>query len=349
MRVGLSKRAIVDKNGKRTFVWVRTNKKQTHGQGQSKRRGASEGASKEARYYGRNAIEGRGRTQSEKTASRERAKAKLSNPSTNAPLKAANRYNTSAGLPEIKPHKFKPSDKVLQPKISDEYLQLQDATKAHEETDLERSIFDSYKGEPFMDGIKNYNQLVHAAYAQLGKEVEAQYKSLPVKVEWQTGDKEYVNSLELIDDIHNFNHMYVFTGGDDHTMIGSKTKDANGITTNDKFRAVHDYFGHGIAGNQFGKDGEENAWIEHSKMLSPLAQIALTAETRGQNSVVNYSGINDVVLEKMKLSGAMRKSDNPETVAEGKKLLKEAQGEFQFAEQKAIVLRKDFTNAKRYF
>jgi hypothetical protein len=156
----------------------------------------------------------------------------------------------------------------------------------------------------------------------------------------------------MLDDVHNFGHLWVFKGGDDHTLLGSKTADKNGITANDKFRAVHDYFGHSIEGYQFGKDGEENAWIEHSKMFSPLAQVALSSETRGQNSFVNYSGINDVALEKMKTAAALTKKglseNNPEMIAAAKALLNEANNDFQFAEQKSIVLPEKYTDAKKY-
>jgi hypothetical protein len=57
---------------------------------------------------------------------------------------------------------------------------------------------------------------------------------------------------------------------------------------NDIFRAVHDYFGHVANGVGFRADGEENAWREHAAMYSPLARRAMTTETRGQNSWVNY-------------------------------------------------------------
>ena len=49
----------------------------------------------------------------------------------------------------------------------------------------------------------------------------------------------------------------------------------------DKFRAVHDYFGHIKDGNGFRAGGEENAWRSHAAMYSPLARRAMTTETRG--------------------------------------------------------------------
>jgi hypothetical protein len=57
---------------------------------------------------------------------------------------------------------------------------------------------------------------------------------------------------------------------------------------NDIFRVVHDYFGHIKDGSGFSDDGEENAWRAHAAMFSPLARGALTSETRGQASWVNY-------------------------------------------------------------
>jgi hypothetical protein len=58
---------------------------------------------------------------------------------------------------------------------------------------------------------------------------------------------------------------------------------------NDAFRAVHDAFGHFGPGNPFFRaPGEERAWIEHSRMYSPDARGAMTSETRGQNSWLNY-------------------------------------------------------------
>lgn len=59
---------------------------------------------------------------------------------------------------------------------------------------------------------------------------------------------------------------------------------------NDMFRAVHDAFGHGASGRGFDADGEEAAWLKHSRMYSRLARRALTTETRGQNCAQALSG-----------------------------------------------------------
>jgi hypothetical protein len=60
------------------------------------------------------------------------------------------------------------------------------------------------------------------------------------------------------------------------------------LLANDMFRVVHDYFGHLKEGHGFRAAGEDNAWRTHSQMYSDLARPAMTTETRGQNSWVNY-------------------------------------------------------------
>lgn len=68
----------------------------------------------------------------------------------------------------------------------------------------------------------------------------------------------------------------------------AETIDGRATVANDIFRIVHDYFGHVKEGNGFRADGEENAWRSHAAMYSDLARPAMTAETRGQNSWVNF-------------------------------------------------------------
>ena len=60
------------------------------------------------------------------------------------------------------------------------------------------------------------------------------------------------------------------------------------VLANDLFRAVHDAFGHGLEGAGFRADGEENAWQAHIRLFTGSAKGAITSETRGQNSWLNY-------------------------------------------------------------
>ena len=73
---------------------------------------------------------------------------------------------------------------------------------------------------------------------------------------------------------------------------GLRWKDQNGkeqvVTNNDLFRAVHDAFGHSLEGAGFRARGEENAFQAHMQLFTGPARRALTTETRGQNSWLNY-------------------------------------------------------------
>jgi hypothetical protein len=60
------------------------------------------------------------------------------------------------------------------------------------------------------------------------------------------------------------------------------------VYANDLFRAVHDAFGHGLEGAGFRAQGEENAWQAHIRLFTGSAVGAITSETRGQNSWLNY-------------------------------------------------------------
>ena len=123
--------------------------------------------------------------------------------------------------------------------------------------------------------------LVRAAYNALVRETRAQYKMLPLRITSYSDNSvpPYRDSKEMMEDVRK-GHLYVYRGGKPHGLLPPKD--------NFKFRAVHDYFGHAAGGFSFGPNGEENAWIEHAKMFSPLARMALTTETRGQNSWFNF-------------------------------------------------------------
>jgi hypothetical protein len=70
--------------------------------------------------------------------------------------------------------------------------------------------------------------------------------------------------------------------------VGSTDGPQKRVLANDLFRAVHDAFGHGLEGSGFRADGEENAWQSHVRLFTGSAVGAITTETRGQNSWLNY-------------------------------------------------------------
>lgn len=155
-----------------------------------------------------------------------------------------------------------------------------------------------------------FDEMVHnpndpqtkAAYAALIDETTAQYQAIKdtgLKIEFITGKDPYAASPRLaVEDVKNNNHLWVFpteagfgSGEVQDSPMLAPTDEKIGDRTllaNDVFRIVHDYFGHVKEGNGFRADGEENAWRIHASMYSPLARAAMTTETRGQNSWLNF-------------------------------------------------------------
>lgn len=142
-----------------------------------------------------------------------------------------------------------------------------------------------------------------ASYNAMINETKAQYqhmKDAGVNVEFMPhGADPYAASPRLMaKDLAENNHMYVYPTAEgfgageitDNPLLGDSGEHFNGVpaTHNDLFRAVHDYFGHAKEGVGFRANGEENAWRQHAGMYSDAARPAMTTETRGQNSYVNF-------------------------------------------------------------
>ena len=197
-------------------------------------------------------------------------------------------YMASTGLPYNPPKKYAKADPTRALRISDAYEAMKDNSS---------------------------DPLTKASYAAMIKETMAQYhaaKAAGFKAEFwdpQTQEDPYHASPRLAtEDIKNNNHMFVFPTDSGYGSDGPITAEQiktnpllqpsgetwNGIpvTVNDIFRAVHDYFGHAKEGVGFRADGEENAWRSHAAMYSPLARMAMTSETRGQNSWLNFNPVS---------------------------------------------------------
>jgi len=213
-------------------------------------------------------------------------------------------------------------------------------------------IFQGYLADPEYGpmiqqmGIKSYDDLLERSYKQLEKETMQQFKSLPVKMSFHNGELNYLDSNEMLRDIVGHNHLTVYRGGDRHDFL-NKIDNQTGLNSNEQFRAVHDYFGHGIKGNPFGAKGEEVAWASHQQMFSPLARIAMTAETRGQNSFVNYTPINAELVAQMEdLRRIQREAERIGDTDTSKRIsdrLREKGSEWGYAKQASIVLPAEFT------
>lgn len=129
---------------------------------------------------------------------------------------------------------------------------------------------------------------VAAAYAQFKAECLEQFEMLErlVSVDLSTANP-YADSITMFADIRN-GRLKVFSGGAIPANHPLADLSPVGISYNEVFRAVHDYFGHYVAQTGFGPIGEDAAFREHRAMFSPKALRALTTETRGQNCYFNF-------------------------------------------------------------
>jgi len=143
---------------------------------------------------------------------------------------------------------------------------------------------------------------VKAAYGALINETKKQYKDmldkgLKISKTKKGMDNPYPTSKHLHEDVDR-GHMWYFPTEqgfgsegdhpDDHPMLEpTEFKDNEGkpMLANDIFRVVHDSI-HSKLRNNFGSKGEHEAYLEHKKTYSPLAQKALATETMGQNNWV---------------------------------------------------------------
>lgn len=173
--------------------------------------------------------------------------------------------------------------------------------------------FELMKNEPS-------NPMVKKSYEALTDQTMKQYEALRkagYNFDFMPGGKDiYGNPRNAINDIVINKHLSVFPtesgfGGTRATPalaenpllqpIG-ETWNGQPVLANDVFRAVHDVMGHAKHGVGFRAAGEENAYQAHRRMFTPEAIPALTSETRGQNSWVNfgpYSKLNKTANPEM--------------------------------------------------
>lgn len=144
-----------------------------------------------------------------------------------------------------------------------------------------------------------------ASYDALIKETADQYQAIKktgLKIEPippGMEDPYAANPRMAARDVAENNHLWFYPTEQgfgtvnkisDNPMLrktGEKIGDHD-LLANDMFRVVHDYFGHLKEGHGFRAAGEDNAWRTHAQMYSDIARPAMTTETRGQNSWVNY-------------------------------------------------------------
>jgi hypothetical protein len=166
--------------------------------------------------------------------------------------------------------------------------------------------YDEMEHNPQDPAVKEaYDDLIRQTRDQYDFLVDAGYEFTFFDSETDPYDGNPWNAMR---DLRNNQRMAVYgtydgygtegiTDGDvdDNPLLvdtGLRWKDQNGVdqvvTGNDLFRAVHDAFGHGIEGAGFRARGEENAWQAHARLFTGPGLAALTSETRGQNSWLNF-------------------------------------------------------------
>ena len=160
------------------------------------------------------------------------------------------------------------------------------------------------------------NPKVKEAYAELIKQTIAQYKALvdagykfwfidlniPSNVEYASSpfnamrdlrQNKTIGVFSTVDgfgtsDLDVSNNPLLEDTGIEWALGGLDGETMIPVLANDLFRAVHDAFGHGLEGSGFRARGEENAWQAHVRLFTGSAIGAMTSETRGQNSWLNY-------------------------------------------------------------
>jgi hypothetical protein len=191
-----------------------------------------------------------------------------------------------------------------------------------------------------------YKADVKKAYTSLANETSKQYdfltKKLWLKIEF-IKDDPYKTSDDMFEDILENNRLKIYQWGEPNEFMSQVDK--SWLSINEKFRAIHDFFGHFIEWNHFGKLGEEKAWVSHSKMFSPEARKALTTETRWQNSWVNFSWKNKNALKKF---AEARDLIEQWKISEWLQLQKEGQSEFIYADQKTSILPDKYVDYTHY-
>jgi hypothetical protein len=162
---------------------------------------------------------------------------------------------------------------------------LVDENRAKEVADW----YDTAAHEPDSPEVQqSYKAFIDETMDQYKALVDAGYKIEP----WtETTGEPYHNSAEAVEDIRQNKHLWYFPTENGFGSSGIPKNHPlladSGIVI-DVFRAVHDLFGHGLKGNQFGPRGEFNAWRDHSEIYSDAAKPAMSAETLAQNSWVNF-------------------------------------------------------------
>jgi 8-oxo-dGTP pyrophosphatase MutT (NUDIX family)/GNAT superfamily N-acetyltransferase len=158
--------------------------------------------------------------------------------------------------------------------------QEMDYSKVMADRDRHSDIADAYdKAGASPEAIHSYHAMIDGVRSQYHHLTH----NLGINVEVTPHDP-YKDHHEMIHDVNQNKRLRVLSTATTGSSPLFSDED------NDKFRAVHDFFGHAATGRSFDRHGEEAAWLHHGSMFSPEARGALTTETRGQNASLIHRG-----------------------------------------------------------
>lgn len=93
----------------------------------------------------------------------------------------------------------------------------------------------------------------------------------------------YETAEEQSEDLRSNHHINIESG------LGGQHQATMTVNEYDRFRAVHDIFGHAGVGGGFDRHGEYEAWLMHMSMYTGLGREAMSSEYHGVNSAL-WSG-----------------------------------------------------------
>lgn len=120
----------------------------------------------------------------------------------------------------------------------------------------------------------------------------------------------YASTAEFVRDVTENNRLIVSkTPAEGNPEIYLRIDPDTGLSNNDMFRAVHDYFGHVVHENGVDRFGEDIAFMTHAQMFPEEVLPVLTQETRMQNWWLvanNEPGAANPIFPEQKLGLAPR-------------------------------------------
>ncbi len=205
-------------------------------------------------------------------------------------VEVAERYAASRGIPYVRQGEYVEVDPDRAKRIAQAYAEM--AHAPHDPV-----VREAYQNL-IRQTLDQYNALVEAGYSfwfiDLSREDNQSYANSPwnamrdIRANKRMGVFPTADGFGTNEEFNPDNNPLLADTGLMWPVGEAGSQVMAPVTANDVFRAVHDAFGHGLEGSGFRARGEENAWQAHARLFTGSALGALTSETRGQNSWLNY-------------------------------------------------------------